>query len=154
MTRSARSLPIPDRYGESRIDAIRRANYPNNLLTHSVALCQSCLETKTGQPMNHFTLVSIACLSLAGCGTFKLASGGTPPVGKTVDQQTMDVLVCKDEARTRSQAADKQARGFALGFFLPVVGIAVDYQAQKADQRASFKSCMERRGYSITTATD
>lgn len=96
----------------------------------------------------------LPCLLLAGCGTFHLASGGTIPADKTRDQVTLDVLTCKDQAKTDSQTDAAQARGFMLGFTLSVVGVAIDYQHQKADQRAIYRSCMEARGYTITAATD
>jgi len=99
-------------------------------------------------------LMTLLCLALGGCGTFKLAAGGTPPPGKTKDQQTLDVLVCKDRAKTESQTAADQARGFVLGLGLSVIGVAIDYQQQKSDQRRIYKDCMEARGYTIIPATD
>lgn len=94
------------------------------------------------------------CLLCADCGSFNLAAGGTPPPGKTQDQMTLDVLVCKDRAKTESQTAADQARGFVLGLGLSFVGVAIDYDQQKRDQRRIFRECMEARGYTIIPATD
>lgn len=94
------------------------------------------------------------CAACAGCGNFRLAAGGQPPLGKTRDQQTLDVLVCKDRARVESQTAADQARGFLLGFTLSFVGVVLDYEAQKQDQRRIFKDCLESKGYAIVPATD
>jgi hypothetical protein len=67
---------------------------------------------------------------------------------------TLDVLVCKDRAKTESQTAADQARGFVLGLGLSFVGVAIDYDQQKRDQRRIFRECMEARGYTIIPATD
>lgn len=104
--------------------------------------------------MNRGILGCLMCLLCAGCGTFHLDNGRTPPPGRTADQQTLDVLVCKDEARIWSERAEAQARGFATGFFLPVIGIAVDASNIKNDQRAMYKTCMGGKGYTIRPATD
>lgn len=95
-----------------------------------------------------------ACLALAGCGQYELASGGTIPAGKSRDQVKLDVLTCKEEARVETQTAGDQARGFALGATLSLVGVAIEYDIQKRDRRRVFKSCMEREGYSIQPGTD
>lgn len=98
-------------------------------------------------------LGAVACL-LMGCGTFQLAgAGGAVPDGKTQDQVTLDVLVCKDRARVESQTAADQARGFILGLGLSFVGLAIDLAAQKNDQRRIYKDCMEAKGYTIVPAT-
>ena len=99
-------------------------------------------------------IVTISCLALSGCGTFKLASGGTIPAGKTKDQVRPDVLTCKDRAKTESQTAQDQARGFMLGLTLSFVGVAIDYEQQKKDQRRIYKECMDDLGYNLTPATD
>ena len=90
-------------------------------------------------------LMTLICLALSGCGTFKLAAGGTPPPGKTKDQQTLDVLVCKDRAKTESQTAADQARGFVLGLGLSVIGVAIDYQQQKMTS-AGFTKIVWKQG--------
>jgi hypothetical protein len=100
-------------------------------------------------------LVVVPVLALVGCAPFKLAgSGGTIPAGKTKDQVQLDVLTCKDEAHTESQTPDKQARGFLLGLALSFVGVAIDYEQQKADARRAYSECMMARGYTLTPATD
>jgi hypothetical protein len=96
------------------------------------------------------------CLPLlcVGCGEFQLASSIVPNIMKTSEQQQLDVLVCKDQARTESQTAADQARGVALGLGLSFLGAAIDYEQQKSDQRRIFKVCMERRGYTVVPAID
>ena len=98
----------------------------------------------------------MTCLLCAGCGEFRLASQITPSptLLKTPDQITLDTLVCKDKAKTESQTAADQARGFMLGFTLSVFGAAIDYEQQKKDQRRIFKECMEARGYSVAPPPD
>lgn len=98
--------------------------------------------------------VMLLCLLCVGCGEFKLAAGVSPPSGKTTDQETLDTLVCKDRARTESQTAADQVRGFMLGLTLSFVGAGIDYEQQKNDQRRIFKSCMEAKGYTLQPATD
>jgi hypothetical protein len=98
--------------------------------------------------------VVVVALLLAGCGEFHLAKGGTIPAGKTQEQVRLDVLECKDRARVESQSAADQARGFLLGAGLSFVGVAIDYQQQKDDQRRIYKDCMEARGYTVIVATD
>ena len=93
-------------------------------------------------------------LLLSACGTFHLASGGTIPPGKTKDEVRLDVLTCKDRARVESQTAGDQARGFMLGLTLSLVGVAIDYDQQKQDQRRIFRDCMEAEGYHLLPATD
>lgn len=99
-------------------------------------------------------LIIPLCVLCAACGSFPLATGGTIPPGRTRDQVTLDKLVCKDRAATESHTSGDQARGFMLGLTLSFVGVAIDYEQQKQDQRRIYKSCMEARGYTITLAAD
>jgi hypothetical protein len=92
----------------------------------------------------------MACLLLAGCGSFELASGVKFPPGVTTTQARVDVLDCKDRARTYANSADKQARAFLLG--LTIIGTPVAYAAERSDQRAMFRSCMEGMGYTVREA--
>ena len=96
-------------------------------------------------------MVPLLC---GACGTFQLSAGGSVPPGKTKDQVQLDVLTCKDRAKTESQTAADQARGFMLGLTLSFIGVAIDYEQQKNDQRRIYKDCMEARGYTIIPATD
>lgn len=93
------------------------------------------------------------CLLCAACGTFHLGET-VPPAGKSHDQAALDMLVCKDRAQTESQSAADQARGFMLGLTMSFVGVAIDYEQQKADQRRIYKDCMEADGYRVQAATD
>lgn len=53
-----------------------------------------------------------------------------------------------------SERSEAEVRGFATGFFLPVIGIAVDAEARKRDQRAAFALCMTGRGYVVVVGKD
>lgn len=92
-------------------------------------------------------LLSVACVALAGCGTFSLASEIVPPKGKTADQQQLDVLACKDQATLAANAGDKQAAEFLLGF--TIIGYPAGVQMDRDTQRETFKQCMEARGYTV-----
>lgn len=93
----------------------------------------------------------VLLLVLSACGTYHLATRVDGPTGT---QRQVDILTCKDSARTWSQRADAQARGFATGFFLPVIGIAVDASVVKSEQRDFFARCMMERGYTVVAGTD
>ena len=104
--------------------------------------------------MKRLAIVGL-CLSLGACGTFQLAgSDSRVPAGKTKSEVQLDILACKDQASVESQTAGDQARGFVLGATLSLIGVAIDYEQQKADQRRIFKDCMEAKGYTITPAKD
>lgn len=87
------------------------------------------------------------CLLLASCGTFQLASKVTAPPERTAVEMRLDILDCKDRARTYANSAEKQVRALALG--LTLIGTPVVYAAERADQRSEFRSCMQGRGYSV-----
>jgi hypothetical protein len=99
--------------------------------------------------MKHLATIAL-CLACAGCGTFQLDAGAVLPPGKTMDQAAIDQLICKDKAATDSQTAADQARGFLLG--LTIIGVAVDLEQQKKDQRRIFAECMTARGYKVIKA--
>lgn len=91
--------------------------------------------------------VVFCCLFLAGCGTFQLAQSVTAPSGKSRADMRVDLLDCKDRARTYAGTGDKQARAFMLG--LTVVGTPLAYAADRSDQREEFRVCMESAGYVV-----
>lgn len=90
-------------------------------------------------------------LLLASCGSYHLA---TDIRGHEGVQQRLDIVECREVARDWSARPGAQARGFATGLLLPVVGIAVDYQAIKSDRRAEFGRCMTDRGYTLVVGRD
>ena len=92
------------------------------------------------------------CLLVSGCGPFPLASGISPPPAKTLTEARLDVLDCKDRARAYADSGEKQVRAFMLG--LTIIGTPVAYAADRADQRAMFRTCMEGRGYVVREARD
>lgn len=92
------------------------------------------------------------CVLLCGCGSYPLAKSIKPPVGHTTEQVRTDVGGCKIQARDEANAPDKMARAFVLG--LTVIGTPVVFAAERHDQRAVFKTCMESLGYSVREATN
>jgi len=82
---------------------------------------------------------------LTSCGSYQLASS----VSGSGDARRMDILECKDFARTWANRPEAQARAFAAGFFLPVVGIAVVAQTERTEARGEFARCMRSRGYVV-----
>jgi hypothetical protein len=91
-------------------------------------------------------------LMLAGCGTFQLASDVRPTVAKTQEQQQLDMLACKDQAKLEANTAGRQAGAFALGF--TIVGAPIAFEMEKAKQREVFASCMTARGYAVSPPRD
>jgi hypothetical protein len=87
------------------------------------------------------------CFALAGCGTFQLASSVSAPSNKNTADMRLDILDCKDRARTYANGPEKQARAFALGF--TIIGAPVAFAAERSDQRSAFRDCMQGRGYSV-----
>lgn len=104
--------------------------------------------------INQSWLVSLIVvpLLLTGCGTFQLASGIYPPVGKSPNQQQTDTLVCKDRAKLEANTAGRQTGAFLLGMTL--VGAPVAFELEKTKQREVFSECMTALGYRIVPATD
>lgn len=88
---------------------------------------------------------------LAGCGTFQLGKT-RPKVPKTPEQQQLDGLACKDEARLAAGTTERQAGAFLLG--MTIIGTPVAYALDRQKQREVFKTCMEARGYDVTPAAD
>lgn len=91
------------------------------------------------------TLITTAVLT--GCGTFQLASGVYPLTQKTQEQQQLDNLNCKDQAKLAANTTERQTGAFLLG--LTIVGAPVAFELEKAKQREVYKSCMEGKGYRV-----
>lgn len=91
-------------------------------------------------------------LLLAGCGTFQLASSVIPSTPKTQDQQQLDNLGCKDQAKLEANTTGRQTGAFLLG--MTIVGAPVAFEMEKAKQREVYKSCMEAKGYRILPPND
>lgn len=109
---------------------------------------QRRISTRTVRAL--FGLVAVAALS--GCGTFPLASSITPLSAKTREQQQLDTLTCKDQAKLAVNTAERQAGNFMLGMTL--VGVPLAYELDKKKQREVFKECMEARGYRVVPPDD
>lgn len=91
--------------------------------------------------------LSLLSLLLFACGTFQLASGIHPPAGKTKDQQQVDMLICKDQAKLAANTPAKQTGAFLLG--ATIIGAPVAYEMEKSTQRKVFAECMTKRGYIV-----
>ncbi len=101
--------------------------------------------------MIRYAVAFAAALLCASCGTYMLGYV-QPQTGKTAEQQSLDTLACKEEARLAIQAGDRQVGQFLMG--LTIIGAPVAYQIEKGNQRDAFTSCMTARGYTVRPATD
>ena len=99
-----------------------------------------------------YTVIGACTLALTGCGTFQLASGVIPLTSKTLEQQQLDNLQCKDQAKLEANTTGRQTGAFLLG--MTIVGAPVAFELEKAKQREVFKSCMEAKGYRILPPND
>jgi hypothetical protein len=97
------------------------------------------------------SILVVATVALAGCGTYQLA-GSIQAIGKSAEQQQLDTLTCKDQARLAANTADRQVGAFLLG--MTIVGTPVAFELEKAKQREVFASCMTARGYAVTPPSD
>jgi hypothetical protein len=89
--------------------------------------------------------------TLTGCGTFNLGYV-KPQVGKSPDQQALDILTCKDSARLATDAASNQVANFLLG--MTIVAAPLAFESDKAKQRSVYKECMSAKGYEVIPADD
>lgn len=95
-----------------------------------------------------FTIIT--CVTLCGCATFNLGNV-KPQDGRTADQQQLDTLTCKDQARLAAEAPGEQTREFLLGFTL--IGYPLAIMDDRNTQRQAFTSCMTSKGYAVTPAS-
>jgi hypothetical protein len=93
----------------------------------------------------------LALLALAGCGTFSLGRV-QPQAGTSAQQQQLDTLTCKDEARLAVENAGQQTKDFLLG--LTIIGAPLAYETDKAKQRKVFADCMQAKGYVVIPPDD
>ena len=96
-------------------------------------------------------VVTAISLFLAGCA-FQLSGGVYPPPGKSSQEQQMDVLFCRDQAKKEANTVGRQAGSIALG--LTVVGVPLAVGLEKQKQREVFAQCMTARGYRVDPVTD
>lgn len=90
-------------------------------------------------------------LLCTACGSYNLGHVRSQP-GKPLEQQQLDVLVCKDQAKVAVSSAERQAGNFLLGMTL--IGAPVAYESEKSAARAVFTQCMRTKGYTVAAATD
>lgn len=95
-------------------------------------------------------LLAVTLLCTA-CGTYNLGNV-YPQAGKSKDQQQLDTLTCKDQARIAANTGERQAGSFLLG--MTIIGTPVAWELEKAKSREVFTACMEQRGYRVTAAKD
>jgi hypothetical protein len=95
--------------------------------------------------------VGLLTLALTACGTFPLGTV-QPQTGKTADQQQLDTLSCKDQARLAVETAGRETQDFLLG--LTIIGAPVAYERDKAKEREVFTSCMQSKGYVVRPPSD
>lgn len=88
---------------------------------------------------------------LTGCGTFSLGTA-IPQKPKSVNEQQLDTLDCKDRARLAASAADVQVGAFLLG--MTIIGAPAGFELEKSKQREAYKSCMEEKGYRVIPPVD
>jgi hypothetical protein len=100
--------------------------------------------------MKTATFAIVTCLSLCGCATFNLGTV-KPQAERTADQQQLDTLTCKDQARLAAEAPGEQTREFLLG--LTLVGYPLAIMDDRIVQRQAFTTCMTEKGYAVTPAT-
>jgi hypothetical protein len=74
-----------------------------------------------------------------------------PQTGRTADQQQLDTLTCKDQAKMAVESGGQYAKEFLLGF--TVVGYPAAIASDKAKQREVFTDCMTAKGYAVTPAS-
>jgi ribosomal protein L32 len=101
----------------------------------------------TNRTLKRLSAISLTVLCSA-CGTVKLADTIVPHDTKTSDQQQIDILTCKDQAKLAVSSAGRQTGDFFLG--LSVVGIPLAIAMDNAKQREVFASCMATHGYTTT----
>ena len=99
-----------------------------------------------------YLLAACGAVVLTGCGTFQLSSGTIPNSPKTQEQQQLDNLSCKDQAKLEANTAGRQTGAFLLG--MTIVGAPVAFEIEKAKQREVYKSCMEAKGYRVLPPAD
>ena len=103
------------------------------------------------QKVRLIVLVAISAV-VSSCGTFPLASGVYPLAAKTTEQQQLDNLNCKDQAKLEANSTERQTGAFLLG--LTIIGAPLAFEMEKAKQREVYKTCMEAKGYRVAPPTD
>ena len=96
-------------------------------------------------------MITAVSLFLVGCA-FQLAGAVYPPPGKSNQEQQVDMLFCKDQAKKEATTVGRQAGWIALG--LTIVGVPLAVGLEKQKQREAFAQCMTARGYRVDPVTD
>lgn len=87
-----------------------------------------------------------ATLFLTGCA-FSLGRV-QPQASRTPDQQQLDTLTCKDQARLTATQTGPQVTEFLLGATL--IGAPLGIGMDRGIQRDEFQKCMAIKGYTVT----
>lgn len=94
-------------------------------------------------------LILAAPLLCAACGSYTLGYVQPQP-GTTAQQQQLDTLSCKDEAKLAASSAGQTAAQFMLG--LTIIGYPAGVEMERSTQRQTFTDCMTQRGYAVRPA--
>ncbi len=92
--------------------------------------------------------VITAAVLLAGCATTFSLGNVHGQLARSADQQQLDTLVCKDQARLAASGTGATVKGFLLG--LTIVGAPAGYAMDRQIQRTEFGNCMTAKGYQVT----
>ncbi len=96
--------------------------------------------------MKNTLITCSAVVLLSACGTFQLGDV-QPQAGKAPEQQQLDTLQCKDEARLTANSTGRQTGAFFLG--MTIVGAPLAYELEKSTQRQVFAECLAAKGYKV-----
>lgn len=100
--------------------------------------------------MRALAIPCAVALLLSGC-TYHLGYV-QPQAGKSVDDQQLATLVCKDKALLVTSETGYQAGQFLMG--LTIIGTPIAKAMERQTQRDSFTECMTAKGYAVAPAND
>lgn len=96
------------------------------------------------------TLTLIACVALAGCGSYPLGTA-YPTNGQTQTEMDTALIVCKNQAEAASNTTERNVKGALLRATL--IGAPVAVQTERYVARQEFAKCMTARGFTVVTPT-
>ena len=91
-------------------------------------------------------LTIVACLALAGCGSFPLGTS-YPQKGQTQREVDADILFCKDVGQAAASTTERNIKGGLLRGTL--IGAPVAVLTERQVYRDAFAKCMTERGYQV-----
>lgn len=93
------------------------------------------------------TLITAACIALAGCSAMTPMPDVQPQLGKTAQEQETARSECRSIALSKIRAPEFYAGAAVTG--LSVVGHPAYVVYLRETQRGFFKDCMAERGYAV-----